>query len=149
MGLYFVACTVWSQDEVSGDIVKELNQWFELASGWSNLPNTKEALEIGSKSSICIWIDKPYFLLRVPFRVLVLLPPGLCNLRHHQKWGKFPYLYVRSKVYENISNFGSGCASPAFWFLLSIVVHKLLKQWYHSHRGALTGLPEGCIDLVT
>ena len=24
-------------------------------------------------------------LLRVPFRVLVLLPTGLCNLRHHQK----------------------------------------------------------------
>ena len=48
------------------------------------------------------------------------LPPGLCNLRHHQKWGKFPYLYVRSKVYENISNFGSGCASPAFLVLLFI-----------------------------
>ena len=24
-------------------------------------------------------------MLRVPFRVLVLLPTGLCNLRHHQK----------------------------------------------------------------
>jgi len=24
-------------------------------------------------------------LLRVPFRVLVLLPTGLCNLRYHQK----------------------------------------------------------------
>ena len=48
-------------------------------------------------------------MLRVPFRVLVLLPTGLCNLRYHQKWGKLPFMYVRSKVYENISQYGSGC----------------------------------------
>jgi len=76
-----------------------------------------------------------------PLGVLVLLPPGLCNSRHHQKWGKCPYLYVRSKVYENISNFGSGCASPAFLFLLSVVVHKLLNEWRRWQGGARARLP--------
>jgi len=73
--------------------------------------------------------------LQVPFRVLVLLSPGFCNLRHHQKWGKFPYLYVRSKVYENISNFGNVTWWPNVPVKLCIpTVHLSLKQVWELNK---------------
>jgi len=103
-------------------------------------------------SCMCIQASIDFYSilwLQVPFRVLVFFTPWSLQFKAPSKVREISLFVCQIKSVWNISNFGSGCASPAFWFLLRIVVHKLLKQWCHSHRGALTGLPEGCIDLVT